>query len=77
MDKTKAAHDDKIYLELKYHLTRYVEEFALLCDISLFLLKSSIYVFGSKSNLHNYSQSDHYQFNLSDIHSFYSIYFLC
>lgn len=42
MDKTKATHDAQTFLELKVYLARDIEKFVLLCNITLFLLKSSI-----------------------------------
>ena len=49
MDKTKAAHDQLSFPELKVYLARDIEEFALLSDIALLLLKSSIYFLGVRA----------------------------
>ena len=42
MDKIKAKHDEQIFLEIKVYLAHDIKGFFLLCDIALFLLKSSI-----------------------------------
>ena len=60
MDKTKAAHDAQTFLELKVYLTSDIEEFALLWDIALFFMKSSIQFLGGKNTLQGYSQSDYH-----------------
>ena len=40
--KTKASHDEQIFLEIKVYLAHDTEGFALLFDSALLLLKSSI-----------------------------------
>ena len=40
MNKTKIAHAKQTFLRLKVYLALYIEEFTLLCNIMLFLLKS-------------------------------------
>ena len=41
-DKIKAAHGEKIFIGIKVYFTHNIEGFVILCDIALFLLKSSI-----------------------------------
>ena len=41
-DKIKAAHGKQIFLGIKGYLAHDMEGFVLLCDITLFLLKSLI-----------------------------------
>ena len=64
MYKIKAAHDELISLRIKVYLARVIEGFVLLCDVTLFLLKS----FESKNTLHDYFQSDYHLSHLTDIH---------
>ena len=71
MYKIKAAHDELIYLRIKVYLARVIEGFVLLCDVTLFLLKS----FESKNILHDYFQSDYHLSHLAYIHWCYLIYF--
>ena len=73
MDKMKVGYDKQIFLEIKVHLARDIEQFVLLCDIALFLLKSLRLFFWN--TLNGNSQSDHQLIRLADIRRSYLIYF--